>query len=66
MDPQKNTQIRAVGDILAALKFAIFDEADNLFEMGYAEDVVGLEKKFQDKKVQVGFYTATLPQAPSD
>ena len=31
---------------LDELKFAVFDEADNLFEMGYAEDILELEKRF--------------------
>ena len=62
--PRKMLKAVEEGEIsLKELKFAIFDEADNLFEMGYAEDVIGLERRFTHKSIQVGFYTATMPKA---
>ena len=62
--PRKILKAVEEGEIsLKELKFAIFDEADNLFEMGYEEDVLSLEKRFTGKSVQLGFYTATMPSA---
>ena len=60
--PRKILKALEEGEIfLDELKFAVFDEADNLFEMGYAEDILELEKRFSHKNVQLGFYTATMP-----
>lgn len=65
--PRKILKAVEEGEIsLEELKFAIFDEADNLFEMGYSEDVLNLEKKFTHKNIQVGFYSATMPSVVED
>jgi superfamily II DNA/RNA helicase len=44
------------------LKSVVFDEADTLLEMGFYEDILGLESAFRLKKSQVSFFTATMPQ----
>ena len=47
------------------LKSVVFDEADTLLEMGFYEDILGLESAFRLKKSQVSFFTATMPQRTS-
>jgi len=44
------------------LRMVIFDEADTLLEMGFAEDILALESAFRTKQSQVGFFTATMPR----
>lgn len=60
--PSKAKELFDAGHILFdRLKIVVFDEADTLLEMGFAEDILSLESAFRLKKVQVGFYTATMP-----
>lgn len=51
---------------LSRLKMTVFDEADNLFEMGYADDVIKFESYISNKSVQLGFFTATMPGSFKD
>lgn len=43
------------------LQFAIFDEADQLFDMGFKKDLDFIVEYLDMNQVQLGFITATLP-----
>lgn len=43
------------------LQMVIFDEADNLLEMGFKKDLDYVIEHFDMNMTQVGFFTATLP-----
>lgn len=43
------------------LKYLVFDEADTLFEMGFKKDIQDLLKFVNREKVEISFFTATLP-----
>lgn len=46
---------------LGQLQYVIFDEADQLFDMGFKKDLDFIIEYFDMKAVQFGFITATLP-----
>lgn len=46
---------------LGDVSTVVFDEADNLFEMGYAEDVKTLKAEYLRYGTQFCFFTATMP-----
>lgn len=47
---------------LNQLQYVIFDEADQLFDMGFKKDLDFIIEYFDMNMVQFGFITATLPQ----
>lgn len=47
---------------LNQLRYVIFDEADQLFDMGFKKDLDFMIEYFDMNLVQLGFITATLPQ----
>ncbi len=48
------------------LRYVIFDEADQLFDMGFKRDLDFMIEQFDLNLVQFGFITATLPQEVED
>lgn len=46
---------------LGQLQYVIFDEADQLFDMGFKKDLDFMIEYFDKSTVQFGFITATLP-----
>lgn len=61
--PSKARELFDAGHIqFDNLRMVIFDEADTLLEMGFAEDILSLESAFRVKQSQVGFFTATMPR----
>lgn len=46
---------------LSQLRFVIFDEADQLFDMGFKKDLDFMSEYFDMGQTQFGFITATLP-----
>jgi superfamily II DNA/RNA helicase len=48
------------------LRYVIFDEADQLFDMGFKRDLDFMIEYFDMNMVQFGFITATLPQSVED
>jgi superfamily II DNA/RNA helicase len=46
---------------LSQLQFAIFDEADQLFDMGFKKDLDFMIEYFDQSMIQLAFITATLP-----
>lgn len=51
---------------LNQLRYVIFDEADQLFDMGFKRDLDFMIEYFDFNLVQFGFITATLPQTVED
>src|SRR5690606_11723611 len=47
---------------LSQLQFAVFDEADQLFDMGFKRDLDFMSEYFDRNMTQFAFITATLPQ----
>jgi superfamily II DNA/RNA helicase len=48
---------------LNQLQYVMFDEADQLFDMGFKKDLDFIIEYFDMNMVQLGFITATLPEA---
>ncbi|MFP5385933.1 MAG: DEAD/DEAH box helicase [Bacteriovoracia bacterium] len=48
------------------LQYVIFDEADQLFDMGFKKDLDFMIEYFDMNNVQFGFITATLPREVED
>jgi superfamily II DNA/RNA helicase len=47
---------------LSQLQFVVFDEADQLFDMGFKKDLDFMTEYFDMNMTQFGFITATLPE----
>lgn len=52
----KNKEIK-----LDNLQFVVFDEADNLFELGFTKEVHNFMAEVDLESTQISFFTATLP-----
>lgn len=47
---------------LSQLRYVVFDEADQLFDMGFKKDLDFISEYFDLSQTRLGFITATLPQ----
>ena len=55
--------LQEVGMGLALCEIAVFDEADRLFEMGFAEQLHDILSKMTQEKRQTLLFSATMPRA---
>lgn len=51
---------------LSQLKYVVFDEADQLFDMGFKKDLDFIAEYFDYSQTSLSFITATLPQEVED